>query len=710
MSASLELVQPKGGSAISHGGGRALAVSDRLDLSESITFFRRRLTLIAAITALSVLTGLLISLILPNTYRAVSTVMIEPTTNDLNAPGTISAPAPTITSELLETQGQIIGSREMAATVAKALGLDASMNEAQQGQLLDAMQQNVGAKRSGTSFALNIAYDARDPVFAAKVANQYASEFASWDMKAARARNVQARSEVEARLAELRNQAQADTQALQQYRIANNLLSTSGTSLTEQEISNYNIETTKARAEAAADEARLQTALAQLRSGSSGDDVGEALSSPVISSLRTQEAALAGEVANLSTRYGKNYPELIQKQGQLAEVRASIQAEIERVISNLRAKQEVSAQRLASLNASLGGARGKLTENNAAMVGLSGLERNAEASQGIYETYLARYKQLLAADGTEKSNARILTPAVVPSKPTSPNLKLNLALSLVIGLGLGVIAAYIAEALFHGVTSADEVQRDLGEHFLSSIPLIASIDRRNPHAIEAMQEDPKSVFTESIRSLGISIDHATESLPKVIAITSALPGEGKTVISCSLAHVLAESGERTVLIDCDFRRSGISRLLGVRQDQFGLREILDGSSKFHFDQMIGDRTFCIIPWTPSTDNREHLLSGHEFADFIAELRNHFDRIILDLPPILPVAATRTIARQADAVVLAVRWRKTSSFAIKAARSRLPQELVNVVGVALNQVDIRRRGYFDPNDVSYYYNQYKEYYA
>ena len=529
-------------------------------------------------------------------------------------------------------------------------------------------------------------------------------------MKTIRSRNAQARTEVEARLAELRVQAQTDTQALQQYRIANNLLSTSGTSLTEQEISNYNIETTRARAQAAEDQARLQTALGQLRSGSSGDDVGEALGSTVISALRAQEATLAGEVANLSTRYGQNYPELIQAQGQLAEIRQRIQAEIERVISNLRAKQEVSEQRLASLNSSLGGARGKLTDNNSAMVGLSGLERSAEASQGIYETYLNRYKQLLAADGTEKPNARILTPAVTPLKQISPNLKLNLALSLVIGLGLGVIAAYIAEALFHGVTSAAEVQRDLGEHFLTSIPLIASVDRSNPHAVQAIRDDPKSVFTEFIRSLGISIDQAVHGSPKVIAITSALPGEGKTVLSCCLASVLAQGGERTVLIDCDFRRSGISRLLDVHTDQMGLKEILDGSASFNYDQMIGDRSFCIIPLSSGSDDQESLLTGRAFVDFLNELREHFDRIVLDLPPILPVAATRTIASHADAVVLAVRWRKTSSFAFRAARSRLPSDLVNVVGVALNQVDIRRRGYFDPNDVAYYYNQYKEYYA
>lgn len=708
MSAGLEVVRPPSGGAVARSGGRAVAKADRIDLSESITFFRRRLGLIAGTVALSVLAGLLISLYLPNVYRAETTVMIEPQAESIDQPA--AAPANAISGEMVETQVQIIGSRELAAAVAQALGLDKGMNAEERRGLLDTMQKSVSAKRSGTSFALTISYDASDPAQAAAIANQYGTQFADWERKAVRARNAEARVDVERRLAELRAQAQADMLALQQYRIANNLLSTSGTSLTEQEISSYNIETTKARAQAAEDQARLETAERQLRSGSSGDDVGEALGSPVISSLRAQEAVLASEVASLETRYGPNYPELIQKKGQLREIRTSIQSEIQREISSLRAKKDVSDQRLASLTGSLGGARGKLSDNNAAMVGLSGLERAAEASQGIYETYLNRYKQLLAAEGTEKANARILTAAVMPLKPISPNVKLNVVLALVIGLGLGLVFAYIAEALFHGVTSAEEVERDLGENFLSSIPLIASVDRRNPHAIKAIRENPQSVFTESIRSLGISIDQATHGAAKVIAITSALPGEGKTVLSCCLAYVLAQSGERTVLIDCDFRRSGISRLLDVKPDQTGLKEILDGTVKFDFEQMIRDRSFCIVPLTPGSEDLEQLLTGQNFAAFLEQLRGHFDRIVLDLPPILPVAATRTIAGHADAVVMAVRWRKTSSFAIRAARSRLPDNLVNVVGVALNQVDVRRRGYFDPNDVSYYYNQYKEYHA
>lgn len=699
-----------GSGAIARLGDRSLATADRLDLSESITFFRRRMRLILATLGLAVLAGLLISLLSEKSYRAETSVMLVPQTHTApQAEGTAIQPTQ-LTGELVDTQVEIIKSRDMADQVARKLGLDKGLNAGERRDLIDYIQEHVAAERTGESYALTISYDAPEPEQAAVVANEFAHQFSAWEVKAEQARNAEARKEVEARLAELRIQAQTDTQALQQYRIANNLLSTSGASLTEQEIANYNLEATKARAQAAEDQARLQTALAQLRSGSSGDDVGEALGSAVISSLRTQEADLAGEVANLSSRYGPNHPLLIRTEGELAEIRGQIQAEIGRVISNLRAKEEVSAQRLASLDASVAGARGKLSDNNAAMVGLTGLERAAEASQGIYETYLNRYKQLLAAEGTEKPNARILTLADVPLAPKSPNLKLNLALSIIIGLGLGVIVAYIAEALFHGVTSADDVERDLGEHFLASIPLLASVDPENPHAVKAIRDDPKSAFTESFRALGISIDQAAHGTAQVIAITSALPGEGKTVMSCCLAHVLASGGLRTILIDCDLRRRGISRLLDTKPDQKGLIEILNGSAPLNPEQLVGDKVFCVLPLMVSDEEPEHLLTGEPFVELLDTLRQHFDRIVLDLPPILPIAATRTIASRADAVVMAARWRKTSAFAIRAARRRLPDDQVNVVGVALNQVDLRRKGYFDRNDAAFYYNQYREYYG
>lgn len=691
-------------------GERSIATTDRLDLSESVNFFRRRWRLIAAIAGVVTLIGIGITLFMDKTYTAQATVML---TNDRNESVARRADAglqPAITGELVNTQVEVINSREMAQRVANALGLEKGLSASQHRELIDELQRSVSAERIGDSFVLAISYDTPDRRAAAARVNEYAKQFANWELKADQTRNAEATKTVRQRLIALREQAQADTQSLQQYRIANNLLSTSGASLTEQEISTYNQEVSRARAEAAEDEARLRTALGQLRSGSAGDDVGEALGSPVIASLRLEEAQTAGAVASLAAKYGPNHPQLIRAQGQLGEIRRRIDAEIGRVISNLRAKQAVSSQRLASLNQSLSSARGMLSQNNAAMVGLSQLERAAAASQGIYETYLNRYKELLASDGSERSNARVLTLADVPLTPRSPNLLLNLALSVMIGLGLGILVAYIAEALFHGITTSDEIERDLGERYLASVPLLSSVDSKRPHAVTAIQENPQSVFTESFRVLSASINQAIPKGAQVIAVTSALPGEGKTVISCCLSHVLAAEGLRTMLIDCDLRRGGISRLLEMEPDHKGLIEVLDKRTILNLDELTGDHVFCVLPLSPGGNRPEHLLTGQPFIDLLAELRQRFDRIVLDLPPMLPIAATRVLASRADAVVMATQWRKTTSFALRAALNRLPRDRANLAGIVLSQVDMRQRGFFNHDDPAYYYPQYREYYS
>lgn len=711
MNEARNLVQFNGpGTSLARYGEHLPATADRIDLSESVSFFRRQLKLILAITAAVVLAGLIISFLFGKTYRAESTVML---TNDaviVQQSTSATAPQTAISNELIDTQMQIISSQEMAVLVGETLGLTDGLDDSERRTVIDNLQEHVSTGRAGESYALTIGYEAIEAETAAEIANEYTQQFVNWELSAEQERNADAREIVEQRLAELRDQAQADTLALQQYRIRNNLLSTSGASLTEQEISTYNQAVTNARAEAVEDQARLNTALAQLQSGSVGDDVGEALGSPVIGALRAQEAQVATQLADLSTKYGQNHPQLIRVQNQLAEVQSRIEQEIGRVVSNLKAQSEVSAQRLASLNTSLSNARGKLSQNNDAMVGLSELERAAEASQGIYDTYLNRFKELIAAEGSEKPNARILTMAEAPILPHSPNIPLNLSLALIIGLGIGVLAAYFKEALFQGMSTTDEVERETGVRCLASIPLLSSIESGGEHPATAIQDAPKSAFTESFRSLGASIDLATHGKAQVIAITSALPNEGKTVMSCCLASVLASGGQKTMLVDCDLRRQGISRLLNMQEGQKGLIDVLNGSAPIDFERYVDDNVFCVLPLSPSKDEPEHLLRGPEFVELLEELRGHFDRIILDLPPVLPIAATRILASRADATILATKWRETSKFAVRTAIRRLPEDQVNLLGIALSGADMRRPSFLDPHDPSYYYSRYKSYYA
>jgi uncharacterized protein involved in exopolysaccharide biosynthesis len=355
MSGSRELVAKQGETpAIANLGEHALVTSDRLDLVGTVSFLRQRLGIILGCAAIGLVAGGAFSVLSHKIWRAEATVMVLDTAKQSPGSGPDDTTATVPETQLVDTQTAIIESQDMAVRVVQALPAGILMPSP---VLYDTLMHRIAARRNSQTYALTISYDAPTAKQAQMVVNEYARQYAKWQVTTEQERNLRLRKQVEGRLDKLRQQAQADTEALQHYRIAHNLLSTSGASLAEQEISVYNQEVSKARAAAVEDRARLDTAIEQLRKGSSGDDVGEALDSPVISSLRAQEGQLAGQVANLEARYGPNHPVLIQNRNQLQEVRSRIQAEIGRVMSNLQAKRNVSQERLGSLDASLAGAR-----------------------------------------------------------------------------------------------------------------------------------------------------------------------------------------------------------------------------------------------------------------------------------------------------------------------------------------------------------------
>lgn len=690
-------------------GSHLPATSDRIDLRGSLQFFRRRLRLILTILGLSLVIGATITLTRPKVYTALAAVSLDAPGSRESIGQTVSqdtGPAPS--SAYVDTQVEIITSRAMAERVAAALGLTKGKTPAEANAIVQKLQSDVAAERSGESYALKLTYNAPTGEEASRIVNEFARQFTQWELSNAQERNRESATLLEKRLDELRGQAQSDTEALQRYRIANNLLSTSGASLTEQEISAYNQEVTSARAQAAEDQARLNTALAQLQQGSNGDDVGEALGSPVIGSLRARVAQVGGDVANLEARYGPNHPELIRKKGELAEIERQIQAEISRVVSNLRAKTQVSAQRLSSLTGSLASARGTLSSNNAAMVGLDELERKAQVSQGLYETYLNTYKNLIAQEGVERPNARVLSYAPVPLVPSSPNMMLNLVLSLAIGLGLAIVAAFIAEALFSGISTPEEVERALGVRCLAAIPLLGSVSHSS-RAVPAILNEPRSAFSEAFRSLRISIQHASSGPTQVLAVTSALPKEGKTTIAACLAQSMALTDGPTVLVDCDLRRRGVSKLLSLPRERPGLIEILDGSASLDEVLIWGETQLAVLPVKPADDEPAELMTGEAFDRLLESLRMRFNHVVLDLPPVLPIALTRILAAKADVTAMVVRWRKTPDLAVRSALAQLPRDKVNLAGAVLSRVDMRRRGQFGESDPAYYFNRYRQYY-
>lgn len=601
--------------------------------------------------------------------------------------GDRDAPAPT------EAGGLEISSGSEPATPSQAVPDTEEVPSTQDLLFLDQVRSGLQVQRLGQAAALRIAYQHPDPAWAARLANAYAEVYVADQADVKRDVNQRASLFLSSRIDELREQAQADFRAVQQYRIENDLLSTRGSSLTEQVVSEVSQQLAAARAEVATAEANLAEARRQVESASLGDDLTGALSSSVVSSLRAQRARLATQLAELQGRYGPRHPDLRKVQRELAEVDQSISDEIGRILSNLEAQLSIARRREASLLQSLAQAKGDLEVSNQALVQLDDLERRAETSQALYETYLNSYKETIAREGLEESEARILSEARLPVVPTSPRTKLVLAFGALLGLGAGLGMAYFAELSFAGLTTARDVGSLLGVSFVGSIPDNRSLRPRGRSLVETLRLRKNFGLSEDVDRLLTSVAFFAGRPARVTFVTSALPSEGKSTTALALAIGQARRDHRVILIEADPYGEGVSSQLGV-EARLGLREVLEGKVPLGDAVITHEETgIDVLPVVGRFEAESRLSRGGAFARLLDELREQYDAVLIDGAPILPVSETRELAALADVVILAVRWRKTSAAAVREALSQLPRRVRNLTAVCLTRVDRRLSAFY-----------------
>ncbi|MDR7115018.1 AAA family ATPase [Caulobacter sp. BE254] len=714
---------------------------ETIDVERLIAAFRRRLWLFVAVAGVIAAALMFVMLRQTPMYTATANVMINTRTEKVVDSQAVLSGL-TADTGTVDTEVEVIKSPQLAETVVDTLKLDKDPEfngalkspgligsilggkkaeravpgaaEAERQAVIAAVGKQLTVRRVGLTYSITISFESTSAMKSATIANAFADAYLQSQLTEKFDATRQANSFLNTRLDTLRTQLQEADAAVSNYRVANNLLSSEGTTLTEQEISAYNQQLAQARAQQAEDEARLRTARAQLAAGSNGDDVGEALSSQVVQNLRAQRAVVSGRVAEMSGRYGERHPDMVRAQRELADIDQQIQAEIRRIVSNLEARVRVSQQRTASVEASLGGARGTLAANSAASVHLKELEGNAEAARNVYQSFLDRYKQTGAQQGVEQADARIASRAVPPSHQSSPNLMLAVALSIVVGAGAGLAAVIIAEIMDAGLATSDDVERKIGLASVASIPLMSSVAEANERGIQPIDyvlRKPLSGFAEAFRSLRTSILYAVPGQQgKIVVLTSALPGEGKTTTSICLARVAAQAGSKVLLLDCDLRRRAVTRTLGLTPEN-GLAEVLHGTATLESVVLLDQASGAyVLPLAHTASSTEDVFGLPAMDQLLAKARASFDLVILDTAPVLALADTRILAGKTDVVVLLARWRKTPARAIGASVRLLQQANAQIAGVALTQVDMNAQSKHGYGDAGYYYDEYKKYYA
>jgi polysaccharide biosynthesis transport protein len=274
----------------------------------------------------------------------------------------------------------------------------------------------------------------------------------------------------------------------------------------------------------------------------------------------------------------------------------------------------------------------------------------------------------------------------------------------------------VRRAFDTGLTTGQDVERKLGMPYLTGVASLestledSSMAGVEPHKYLVLK--PLSIFAEGFRSLRAAVMYANPGKEtKIVAITSALPGEGKTTTSICLGITMALSGQKAVVVDCDVRRRSLMALFRDKHIEKGLIEVLEGKATLEEVMLEDEQTgLKLLPIAPHSEIVKDIFGSEAMDRVLDELRANYDMIVLDTAPVLPVVDTRILARKADTVVLLVRWRHTPRKASQAALELLKDVQANIAGVALTQINVKDQARYGYGDSGYYYRAYKSYYS
>jgi len=332
------------------------------------------------------------------------------------------------------------------------------------------------------------------------------------------------------------------------------------------------------------------------------------------------------------------------------------------------------------------------------------LQSSATSARSMYEAFLGRLSQTQDRNGIQAPDARVISNAEVPDSPSFPKKGLSIALSIPAGLLLGIMLAFLVERLDSGFRTIADVEAMVGLPVMATVPEVNAASGQTLRAADIVIDKPMSSFAEAIRGLQLGLILSDVDRPaKVVLVTSSVPAEGKTTVAVSLARIAASGGLRTVLLDCDLRRASGGKALSAQFSK-SIVGVLTGAAPLEKCLVRDEKSGAFtLPSVNTPGNPGDLLSSQIMQKIVARLREKFDFIVIDSPPVLPVNDAKILSRLADAVLFVVRWEKTPREAVLSSIRALRDVRANISGIAMTRADNERFRHY-----SYGYQDYKEY--
>ncbi|MEH2478364.1 succinoglycan biosynthesis transport protein ExoP [Nitrobacteraceae bacterium AZCC 2146] len=720
-----------------------------VDLREMARILRRRWTVLVLPAMVLVTLALIYIMVVSTLYTATSTVLVDPRrasvveTNQsvLSNFGTDDA---TIESQTLLIQSVSILQRvvdklkltedpefipqpglldpikRLFSSDSPSSGLSAE--DAARARSVEILQRRMKVTRQGTTFLVDINISSESPQKAAAIANAIAEGYFEEQVRAKFDATRIAANWLNGQIDALKSRVVTSEQAVENYRAANNLAVSQGVTVNDQQITDLNNKLIAARVQTAEARAKFDQVQQLAKSGGDPGGINAAISSEMVGKLRTQYADIAKNEADLTSKYGPRHPLVANVRAQLKDTQRLINEEIQRIVQSTKHDYDVARSREASLQDSFDKLQGVSSSSGQAMVRLHELQREAEANRTQYESYLARSKETTAQESLEMPDSRVVSKASIPIRPSSPKTLLILGLAGMLGLGAGTVLAFLIDYLDGRVKTLEQAEEVSGVPALAALPLIGTrelagrakrgrreLDSYDPRTVRLLPpslqpplmryaiEEPGTFFAEAIRAVRLSIQRTRRVQPvKVVLVTSGLDGEGKTTLAANLALSFATLGINTLLIDGDLRNPGLTRALCPHADA-GLLQVATGQVSLERALLLDRSTGLSIlpsPAVKDVDSITELMFSERMTDILDHLRQHYELIIIDSPPLIPLVDGRALAELADRIVLAVAWDQTPREVVAHTMNLLAPVHDRVLGTVLTRVDLSRIRFYD----------------
>ena len=553
---------------------------------------------------------------------------------------------------------------------------------------------------------VEIRYRDPDPKLAATIVNEMVETYSDQDLRSKYERTMHVSAWLQNQLDGLRSQASDAQRQLADYQKAHNIVGTDENSnLTLQTMQALSSSVDDAEADRIVKEARMRDfdSLSPNLTALMGDN-------PNLTALRSQLVQLQTQRGQLSAVYGPRDPKMVDLEAQIAKIQNQIDSEVALARRQVHSEYQGALGVEQALRKRLGSQEEAAYKLDEGMAQYAILLNQAELTRNLYDTLQMKLKEASVTAGLSAANITVVDAAQVPFLPASPRKKLGILLGAIGGLVLGCVVAFLIESIDDRLQTSDEVESVAMLPSLAAIPHLASeLEKRKGRklkdvdfaAVRLAQQlvalrDSKSNGAEAFRNLRSSLLLSSiDNPPRVIVFTSPFPEEGKTTTAINCAIVLAQRGDRVLLVDADLRRGSLGAVFALPDRSFGLTSLLaKPDARREIAAPLPELpTLHVLPTGPRPPNPAEMLSSTRMEEQLRHWSEEYDRVVIDSAPLLAVSDTQAMSVFADTVVLVTRAGMTRKRALIRARDLLLRINAPIAGVVVNDVDVRLENFY-----------------